>query len=82
MCGNEELEKRRCHVELVVECGRECCVLEIVELSRCEGDKEVVENTYLKLNAGGGNSQQDTVRIGGCGESNVIQRVIREKGKD
>jgi hypothetical protein len=38
------------------------------ELSKGEGDKEVLENTYLGLNAGGGNSQQDTVLIGGCGE--------------
>ena len=66
MCGNEELERRR-HVQLVVECGRECSVLEMFKLSTCEGDKEVLENTYLKLNAGGRNSQQDTVRTGGCG---------------
>jgi len=65
MCGNGELERRR-HVQLVVECGRECRVLEMSKLSICAGDKEVLENTYWKLNAGGINSK--TVRTGGSGE--------------
>ena len=53
-------------MQLVVECGRECRVLEMSKLSICAGDKEVLENTYWKLNAGGINSK--TVRTGGSGE--------------
>ena len=47
-------------MQLEVEYGQECSVLDISELSKCEGDKEVLENTYLKLNAGGRNSEQDS----------------------